>query len=113
MDWVSRQSDEITNKLFSWIVIIPPKIWPNATIDGTYGDFVDRFSAENREKDSKLSRRKSGMHSKADGTDACAEARLTGCGYKQAQNGVKKGTGITPMESQWAHSDEGRLCGVR
>ena len=53
MDWVSRQSDEITNKLFSLpnLVIIPPKnLGPNATIDGMYGDFIDRFSAENREK---------------------------------------------------------------
>lgn len=56
MDWVARQTDEITNKLFSLpnIIIIPPTtLGPNAEIDGTLGsakklvsDAIDSTSME-------------------------------------------------------------------
>jgi hypothetical protein len=53
MDWVSRQTDEITNKLLTLpnIVIIPPRSFgQNAVIDGSFDKFLDRFSKDSQEK---------------------------------------------------------------
>lgn len=53
MDWVSRQTDEFTNKLLTLpnIVIIPPRSFgQNAVVDGSYSDFLDRFSKESLAK---------------------------------------------------------------
>jgi hypothetical protein len=53
MDWVSRQTDEFTNKFLTLpnIVIIPPRsFWQNAVVDGSYSDFLDRFSKESMKK---------------------------------------------------------------
>lgn len=73
MDWVARQSDEITNKLFSLpnLVVIPPKnLGPNATIDGTYGDFLDKFSEQNRKQGLDTLKAQVGdTFTKADGTN--------------------------------------------
>ncbi len=99
MDWVSRQSDEMTNKLFSLpnLVVIPPKnLGPNATIDGTYGDFVDTFSEQNRKQGLETLKAQVGdTFKKADGTDAFAQKLgVSDAAMKQAQKGVKNGTGM-------------------
>ncbi len=42
MDWIARQTEEITNALFTPpnLTIIPPKdLWQNAKVDSTYKDF--------------------------------------------------------------------------
>ena len=47
MDWVSRQTDEFTNKFLTLpnIVIIPPRSFgQNAVVDGSYSDFLSKFS---------------------------------------------------------------------
>ena len=53
MDWVTRQTDEFTNKFLTLpnIVIIPPRSFgQNALVDGSYADFTDRFSKDRIEK---------------------------------------------------------------
>lgn len=47
MDWVARQTDEITNKLLTLpnLVIVPPRSFgQNAVLDASFSDFLDRFS---------------------------------------------------------------------
>ncbi len=49
MDWVARQTDEITNKLLTPpnLIIVPPRsFWQNATLDGSFSDFMNRFSQD-------------------------------------------------------------------
>lgn len=53
MDWVARQTDEITNKLLTppSLVIIPPRTFgQNATLDGSFSDFLGKFSKDRMEK---------------------------------------------------------------
>jgi hypothetical protein len=53
MDWVSRQTDELTTKFLTLpnIVIIPPRSFgQNAVVDGSYSDFLARFSKDSLEK---------------------------------------------------------------
>lgn len=52
MDWVARQTDEITNKLLTLpnLIIVPPRSFgQNAVLDGSFSDFVDRFSESSLE----------------------------------------------------------------
>ncbi len=98
MDWVSRQGDEITNKLLSLpnLVVIPPKnMGPNASIDGTYGDFLDKFSAQNQQKSLETLKAQVGnTFQKADGTDSFAQKLgASDAAVKQAQKAVTNGTG--------------------
>ena len=63
MNWVARQTDEITNKLFSQLnlIIIPPTdLGPNAQIDGTpesakklLSDAIDGASTEKLSREMK------------------------------------------------------------
>lgn len=53
MDWVTRQTEEITNALFTPpnLTIIPPtSIGQHANIDGSFQNFLDQFSQKSAEQ---------------------------------------------------------------
>jgi hypothetical protein len=53
MDWVTRQTEEITNKLLTLpnLIIVPPQSFgPNAQYSGNFSDFTDRFSQDSLKK---------------------------------------------------------------
>jgi hypothetical protein len=71
MDWVSRQTNEFTNKFLTLpnLVIIPPRSFgQNAVVDGSYEDFLKRFSQSSLENGFKDLQNKVGTAGNIDAT---------------------------------------------
>jgi hypothetical protein len=71
MDWVSRQTNEFTNKFLTLpnIVLIPPRSFgQNAVVDKSYADFLDRFSKDSFDAGIKEMQNQMGRAAKVDAT---------------------------------------------
>lgn len=50
MDWAARQMDEVTNKLLTLpnlVIVLPRNFSQNGVVDGSFSNFLDKFSRAN------------------------------------------------------------------